>query len=280
MANQGEQREWVFRREGRGKNDGTLSPISTVLEKAAAREKIQVICLDCGQTFDTIPWGPATPRVCLGCGTTRKERREALERLAKEHAEEQRYLELIRVAGVPPRWQDVRFDSLAPDIQPVAQKIARAYAEGFCKESPSLVLYSPGNGTGKTTLGYCIVNHLLHEMRVPVVARKARDVMLELRNTFSDRQETEAAVLNRVSYANLLFLDDVGKDPPSKWIHSTYWTLLDRRYDWQLPIVITTNKPVEGRGEVLADRIGEDAVSRLLGLCGNNVIDMTGEDLR
>lgn len=275
-----EQREWVYRQEGRGNKDGTLSNISTVLGKAAAREKIQVTCLDCGQPFDAIPWGPVTARVCLVCSTVRQERRETLERLAKEHAEEQRYLDLIRVAGVPPRWRDVRFDSLDPDIQPVAQKIARAYAEGFSKESPSLVLYSPGNGTGKTTLGYCIVNHLLHEMRVPVVARKARDVMLELRNTFSDRQETEAAVLNRVSYADLLFLDDVGKDPRSHWIYSTYWTLLDRRYDWQLPIVITTNKPIEGRGEVLADRIGEDAVSRLLGLCGNNVIDMTGVDLR
>jgi len=55
---------------------------------------------------------------------------------------------------------------------------------------------------------------------------------------------------------------------------------MDRRFDWELPVVITTNKPFEGRGEVLADRIGEGAASRLLGLCGGNVIDMSGEDLR
>lgn len=79
---------------------------------------------------------------------------------------------------------------------------------------------------------------------------------------------------------NLLFLDDVGVDPPSEWIKSTYWTLLDRRVDWQLPVVVTTNKPFEGKGEVLADRIGLGAASRLLGLCGGKVIDMTGPDLR
>ena len=225
-------------------------------------------------------WGPVTARVCQGCAAKREEQRAALERLAREKAVEQRYRDLVRLANVPPRWRAVTFDTLDPNIQPVAQKIARAYAHGFSKKSPSLVLYSPGNGTGKTTLGYCIVNLLLHELRVPVVARKARDIMLQLRNTFTDRHQSEADVLDKVSYADLLFLDDVGVDPASEWIFSTYWTLLDRRFDWQLPIVITTNKPLEGRGEVLAKRIGDPAFSRLLGLCGGNVIDMSGADLR
>lgn len=261
------------------RNEGGLSPISKVLEKAA-REKVEVICIDCGDPFEAMAWGPVTARICRGCGAKREEQRAALERLAREKAEEQRYRDLVRLANVPPRWRAVTFDTLDLNIQPVAQKIARAYAHGFSKKSPSLVFYSPGNGTGKTTLGYCIVNLLLHELRVPVVARKARDIMLELRDTFTDRYQTEAGVLDKVSYVDLLFLDDVGVDPPSKWIYSTYWTLLDRRYDWELPIVITTNKPFEGRGEVLADRIGEGAASRLLGLCEGNVIDMSGEDLR
>lgn len=243
-------------------------------------EKIEVTCLDCGDPFEAIDLRRFTARICQGCAKRREERKQILERLAQEKAEEHRYRGLIRLASVPPRWRGVTFDSLDPKIQPVAQKVARAYAHGFSVKSPSLVLYSPGNGTGKTTLGYCIVNALLHELRIPVMARKARDVMLEIRNTFSDRYQTEAGVLDRVSYVDLLFLDDVGVDSPSEWIHSTYWTLLDRRFDWELPVVITTNRPLEGRGEVLADRIGTGAASRLLGLCGGNVIDMTGKDLR
>jgi len=267
------------RRNVRDRRGGDLSHIQGGLGKATG-EKIDVTCFDCGNPFEATNLGIATARLCFDCGTKREEQTALLERLAREKAEEQRYRELVRLANVPPRWRAVTFDTLDPNIQPVAQKVARAYAHGFSKESPSLVLYSPGNGTGKTTLGYCIVNLLLHELRVPVVARKARDVMLEIRNTFSDREQTEAAVLDKVSYVDLLFLDDVGVDPPSRWIHSTYWTLMDRRFDWELPVVITTNKPFEGRGEVLADRIGEGAASRLLGLCGGNVIDMSGEDLR
>ena len=261
------------------RNERSLSHISKVLRKTKG-EKIEVICIDCGNTFEASNLGPLTAKVCKGCGEKRDERQKELERLAQEQAEEQRYRELIRLANIPPKWRDVRFEHLDPNIQPVAQRVAREYAKGFNRESPSLVFYSPGNGTGKTTLGACIVNHVLHELRVPVLFAKARDIMLEIRKTFSDRYETEAEVLDRISYVNLLFLDDVGVDPSSEWIKGTYWTLLDRRVDWQLPVVVTTNRPFEGKGEVLADRIGLGAASRLLGLCGGKVIDMSGTDLR
>ncbi|MDO9580397.1 MAG: ATP-binding protein [Bacteroidales bacterium] len=237
-------------------------------------------CRDCGETFEALNLGRLTATICPKCGKAQEERQQASEKLAQEQAEEKRYRELIHLANVPPRWREVTFDTLDPNIQPVAQRLARKYAEGFNKESPSLVLYSPGNGTGKTTLAACIVNYVLHELRCPVMFAKARDIMLEIRRTFSDRYETEAEILEKVSYVDLLLLDDVGVDRPSEWLKSTYWTLMDRRFDWMLPVVVTTNKPFEGRGEILADRIGAGAASRLLGLCQGNVIDMTGPDLR
>jgi len=261
-----------------GKSGQSLSPISEVLKKNLG--KIKVVCRDCGETFEATNLGRLTATICSKCGMKREEREQAAEKLAQEQKEEERYQGLIRLANIPPRWREVTFDTLDPNIQPVAQRLAREYAAGFSKESSSLVFYSPGNGTGKTTLAACIINYVLHELRLPVMFAKARDVMLEIRKTFSDRYETEAEILDKVSYVDLLLLDDVGVDRPSEWIKSTYWTLMDRRFDWMLPVVVTTNKPFEGRDEILADRIGEGAASRLLGLCQGNVIDMTGEDLR
>ena len=113
--------------------------------------------------------------------------------------------------------------------------------------------------------------------------KKARDLMLDIRRTLSDRDDmTEADILDRVLSVNLLVLDDVGVDPPSQWIHGTYWTVFDRRLEWQLPVVVTTNKPLEAnqKEELLADRIGAGAASRLIELCQGNIIDMTGPDLR
>ena len=264
---------------GQGKSEQSLSPISKVLAKSPG-EKINAVCHDCGETFEATNLGQFTATICPKCGKEREEREQALEKQARQQAEEQRYRELIRLANIPPRWREVRFDTLDPKIQPVAQRLAREYAVGFNKDSPSLVFYSPGNGTGKTTLVAAIANHILHELRVPVMFAKARDIMLDIRKTFSDRYETEAEILDKISYVALLVLDDVGVDRPSEWIKSTYWTLMDRRFDWLLPVVVTTNKPFEGSGEILADRIGEGAASRLLGLCRENVIDMSGPDLR
>lgn len=190
---------------------------------------------------------------------------------------------MIALASIPPKWKEVTFGNSNPDLNPRAFKIAKRYAEKFNTQSPSVVFYSPGNGTGKTHLVACIANYVLHEKRLPILFKKARDLMLEIRRTFSDRGDlTEADILNKVLSVPLLVLDDVGVDPPSRWLQATYWTLFDRRLEWQLPVIVTTNKPLEVTiGEVsLADGIGQGAVSRLIELCQGNVIDMTGPDLR
>ena len=225
--------------------------------------------------------GLATARYCRKCGEERERREQESERI--EQLELSRYREMIALARIPPKWRQTTFDNSNPDLNPRAFKLAKRYAETFNAQSPSLVFYSPGNGTGKTHLAACIANYTLHEKRLSVLFEKARDLMMDIRRTFSDRGElTEADILDRVLSVQLLVLDDVGVDPTSQWLQATYWTAFDRRLEWQLPVVVTTNKPFETpQGETsLADRIGPGAASRLLGLCGGNVIDMSGLDLR
>ncbi|MBA7469603.1 hypothetical protein ES703_112714 [subsurface metagenome] len=266
---------------GRSSRESTPSHISQVLANLKGN-KIEVRCQDCGEKFETTDLGVATKRICDKCGAKREERQRQREEESKRLQEEERYRSLIRLAAIPPKWKEVTFATLDLDIQPAAQKIAREYAEKFSKDSPSLVFFSREYGTGKTTLAACIANHILHERRLSVMFKKARDLMLEIRRTFSDRWggEGEAEILDKVSYVDLLVLDDVGHDPPSDWISTTYWTVLDRRLDWGLPVVVTTNRPFEGNEELLCDRIGVGAASRLLGLCQHNIIEMSGEDLR
>ncbi|HUV55785.1 MAG TPA: ATP-binding protein [Dehalococcoidales bacterium] len=209
---------------------------------------------------------------------------EEADRLAREEVlAEEKYRQLIYQAKIPPKWQHTTFASSKGDLNPRALKVTRQYAEIFNRSSPSLALYSPGNGTGKTHLSVCIANHVMLVKRLPVIFMKARDLMLEIRRTFSDRGSiTEADILDRVLSVQLLVLDDVGVDPTSQWLQATYWTVFDRRLEWQLPVVVTTNKPFEAPvgKECLADRIGDGAFSRLVELCQGNVIDMTGVDLR
>jgi len=259
------------------------SLLSISRDLANLGQKVKRICPDCTEEFETTNLGPATRRYCQNCAEEREKREQERERLAREHLEESRYREMVALARIPPKWKDVNFNNSNPDLNPRAFKIAKRYAERFNAQSPSLVFYSPGNGTGKTHLAACITNYVLHEKRLPVLFKKARDLMLDIRRTFSDRGDmTEADILDRVLSVQLLVLDDVGVDPTSQWLQATYWTVFDRRLEWQLPVLVTTNKPLEApQGEVsLADRIGQGAVSRLIELCQENVIDMIGPDLR
>ena len=260
-----------------------LLHISEVVTNLRKREKVEVTCLDCGDMFLAMPMGRFTSSICTKCGDARNKRTEAREEQARLLQREQHMLSLIRLSGIPPKWRDTTFANSSPKINRTATKICLEYAENFSRKSPSLVLYSPTNGNGKTHLAACITNHLLHERGLSVMFKKARDLMLDIRRTFSDRESSEAELLDRVSYVDLLVLDDVGHDPASEWIFGTYWTVLDRRLEWQLPVVITTNKPFEStnpKQELLCDRIGVGAASRLMGLCQGNIIELVGPDLR
>lgn len=246
-------------------------------------QKLKRICPDCGEEFEATNLGPATAQYCPKCAAESARRQEEAERLAREAQEQARYRELVAFAGIPPKWKDTTFGNSNPDLNPRAFKIAKQYAEKFSTQSPSLVFYSLGNGTGKTHLAVSIANYILHEKRLPILFKKARDLMLDIRRTFSDRGDmTEADILDRVLSVQLLVLDDVGVDPTSQWLQATYWTVFDRRLEWQLPVIVTTNKPLEAppRQECLIDRIGQGAVSRLIELCQGNVLDVSGSDLR
>lgn len=243
---------------------------------------IKRICPDCGQEFEAMYLGLATAIYCRACSSGREERQKTAEDEARR-LERQNYMrDLIRLSNLPPKWINTLFSNTDAQKQPGAFKFLEKYAENFSMDSPGVILYSRGNGTGKSHLAACVLNHVLHEKRIPVRWEKARDVMLELRRTFSDSTSSEASVLDRISYAKLLVLDDVGRDPPSQWIHTTYWQVLDRRLEWKLPLIITTNLPLdaEGEGITLADRIGEGAVSRLRELCQGHLLDLSGLDLR
>jgi len=271
----------VNNQQSPSRRGGDLSSISGVL--ANLGKKVKRICFDCGEEFEAAYLGKVTRQYCDKCSEKHAKAEEEDERIRQLAQREERYRAMVAFAQIPPKWKEVTFENSDPDLNPQAFKVAKRYAERFTAQSPSLAFYSEGNGVGKTRMAVCIANYVLHEIRCPVLFKKARDLMLDIRRTFSDRGGmTEADILDKVLSVPLLVLDDVGLDPTSQWLQATYWTVFDRRLEWQLPVIITTTIPFEAPGGnvSLADRIGDGAVSRLVELCQGNVIDMTGPDLR
>jgi len=250
---------------------------------ARQAKKLKQICLECGEEFDAYDLGRFSRRYCNRCSEVKIAEEEEERRQAEAALAEERYRELVVRARIPKMWRDVTFENSDANLNKAAFKVARRYAENFSAGSRTLVFYSKGYRRGKTRLAACIANYVLHHLRRPVLFKKARDLLLEIRRSYSERgTETEADILDQVLSVELLILDDVGVDNPSPWLESTYWTAFDRRLEWQLPTVVTTNYPLEAElGEVsLGDRIGYGAVSRLIELSGGQFLDMSGPTLR
>ncbi|GAI87558.1 unnamed protein product, partial [marine sediment metagenome] len=230
-------------------------------------QKVRKNCQECGDGFEAYDFGNHSRRYCDKCAEAKIVEEEETQRQVEAATAEARYRELVAQARIPKLWREVTFESSDPTLKKAAFKVARRYAENFSAESGTLVFYSEGYGCGKTHLAACVANHVLHQLRRPVLFKKARDLLLEIRSTFSERgTDTEAHILDQVLSVELLILDDVGVDNPSLWIESTYWTVFDRRVEWQLPTIVTANYPLDAEADEvsLGDRIGYGALSRLI----------------
>lgn len=270
--------------ENSGSNQRQNQPnLSPLLTERPANQKLLVKCTDCGIEFEAYDLGRWTRRTCEQCVQVARAAQQEIELEAQRRLQESRKRARIDAARIPATWRNTRFETADPNINKAAFITARKYATDFHPQtSPSLVLFSKTNGTGKTFLAACIANHVLYELGYSVLFQKARDLMLDIRQTFSDRGETEAGILNRVTSFDLLVLDDVGIDTPSDWLFSTYWTVFDRRLESGLPLVVTTNHPLMSEKDetILEDRIGSGAASRLRQMCSGHVVKLPGKDLR
>jgi len=239
--------------------------------------RIEVTC-ECGTKFSARNLGTFTRKVCDECikkFDLAEEKRIAEE--AKQSAITEQKERVYR-AHIPHDFKDTTFEN-SKRIHPAALASCKHYATEFKITSPSLIIHSEVFGSGKTHLAACLANYLLHQRHIDIRFVNAFNIIQEIRNTYNrTSREDEDDVLNRILSPTLLVIDDLGLTTPTDWSAETYWALFDRRKEWKLPVIVTTN--YYPSDEELGARIGVGALSRLLGLCGENIITFKGEDLR
>jgi len=197
----------------------------------------------------------------------------------------------VRSAQFPVIWDDVNFETSKKQINSLALRQAKEYAQSFhqCK-SLSVIYYSTEYGCGKTHLAVCIGKYVLHNLKQKVLFKPARDLLMELKDSFNRRgyDETpvsEKDIFSNITDYNLIILDDVGRDTKSSWVENTYWSLFDKLMSCKIPVIITTNMlPIAGsikpKNGYLSNAIGQAAYSRLMGMSGNTFQELDGVDLR
>lgn len=199
-----------------------------------------------------------------------------------------RRIERARVSGLrgslPKRYMGVSFDR--PPISDMARRpgLAQTVAavRGMCESIDERLDGGDGAwlmgdvGTGKTSLAMLLSKAALEAGRSVAIYSMPR-LLARIRRTYDTDagEEGYLSFFNRLASVDLLHLDDLGAEKRTDWVLEQLYAIVDRRYEEQRAMVVTTNLEVPA----LEEQIGERTVSRLVEICGDP-LPLYGDDQR
>lgn len=252
--------------------------VAQALFDGAAANPLEGLCAEC---------------CCPGAQAEREANRTEQERQAAEARRvelERRRARRFNSSGMPEAWAR---RSLAQWQTPgESQRAALAAAERYLREAirpggmPRSLYIAGGVGTGKTMLASCLARDL-HRQLQWVVWANVGAILAELRACYGRGGGSADDVLNRYKRSAGLVLDDLGKERPTEWATEQLFSLLNHRYNNNLPTIVTTNyggdrlvqrltpPAVEGWAD---DTTARAIVDRLREMC--EVVTLVGESWR
>jgi DNA replication protein DnaC len=169
-----------------------------------------------------------------------KAREENQKRLEEYNAKLKKLLDL---SGIKLRTQSKTFENYICKFPQQIEvfNIAKSYADNFeIHKKDGLGLYFEGYyGTGKSHLATAISIELLKKL-LRVINKTSIDLLGDIRKCF-DTNEDEYEVLKLYKTADLLVIDDIGKEKVTEWSLETIYNIINARYESLKPTIITTN---------------------------------------
>ena len=167
----------------------------------------------------------------------------------------------------------MRYTFAASEDSP-AIEIGQNYVKEFSKHRKNgkgIVFY--GNvGTGKSHVAACIANALIDD-GYRVVMTNFKTVINKIQASFEGRQK----YLNELNKCSLLIIDDLGIENNSDYELGIVFNIIDRRYTSGLPLIVTTNLPINEIKKT--DDIRKERVyDRVLEMCFP--VEVNGESRR
>jgi len=191
---------------------------------------------------------------------------------------------LVEEARIPPRYRRCDFDNF--QVYPQNEKLANAvdavrrFAQSFPNVAKGICLIGP-HGIGKTHLAVAALRAALARGNQGLFY-EVSDLLRLIRSTYNPVIKTaEMDILQPLLSAQLLVLDDVGKEKTSEWVEETMTFIVNARYNQRLITVFTSNyddTPDLDSLESLQVRVGARMYSRMHEMC--DFIDYRGADYR
>lgn len=216
------------------------------------------ICKGAGYLRADVPYGHPNFGKPIACECKRKEidekRRQQLQRLSN----------LVEL-------QDKSFDNFNPNA---SQSVYKAYYEAlkYAEDPKGWLIFIGKVGCGKTHLAAAIANEVLAGGS-RVLFSTVIDLLDHLRKTYSpSATEVYDSVLSEMREAALLVLDDLGAQQSTPWATEKLFQLLNFRYNYGMPTVITTNNlDLQGIDDRIRSRMTDASLVSIV------VIDRTAD---
>lgn len=93
---------------------------------------------------------------------------------------------------------------------------------------------------------------------------KTSEFLNDIKSCYDNSDKDEQAILNLLSEADFLILDDFGSERPTDWVLGMLYLLVDRRYENMKTTIFTSNHSLDE----IAEKFGDDRItSRIERMC-------------
>ena len=204
------------------------------------------ICRGAGYYTLDVPVGDPNFGVLIACACKQSEK------------EQRAYDRLRQMSNLDPFF-DKTFENFDPNVHGVARAFKRA--REFSRQPKGWLVLFGSYGCGKTHLAAAIANEALNQ-HIQVLFAVVPDLLDHLRHTFGPSSEIDYdSRFESIREARLLILDDLGTENTTAWAREKLYQIINHRYNYHLPTVITSNREPREIEPRIFSRMSDRALS-------------------
>lgn len=203
--------------------------------KLSVNESVCPVCKDAGVLHPlrgdgTVDYGTVVPCDC---------RAEEIKKRRAGH--------LLRYCQLPERTENKTFETFEARDKKCAEAKKMAYRIARGDEGVIFLTLLSDTGRGKSHLAIAICREWL-KRGVPAKYAYVPELLDDIRDSYQKDEltgQSYSQLLDLLGIVPLLVLDDLGTEKKSEWATEKLQTIINHRSQRALPLVVTTNKPLD-----------------------------------